>query len=145
MFGCARPTRPVWAWREPKEIARGEAELEWFRNLAPGEFDLRPSPHCDWRQIERSVLWRDVYQAVREGGYVIERREEITTDGCILVILLLMFWRQRDGRPLHVAVQFEPALPTEWMVRTVYDPRTRPQTWWASDGYEVRHRTKMPR
>lgn len=137
MSVATRALRPVWAWREPAEIAQGEAELEWFRSLGPEEYDLRPSRHCDWRQVERCLAWRDIRDAVREGGYVVERRVE-RTSGCELVVLLLMFWR-RGGQPLHVVVQFERALPTQWVVRTAYDPRTRPETWWAVDGYEVRH------
>lgn len=122
----------------PEQIALGEAELEAFRQLDPEEHDLRPAPHCDLRQIERGFTWRDVRDAVLDGGYVIERRVDYTVDRCRLVVLLLMYWR-KGGRPLHVVVQHDPAYPNEWTVRTAYDPSDRPHVWYASDGYEVRH------
>src|SRR5690606_7264886 len=108
-----------------KYIAIAETETELFQELmAEGKAQLVVSVHTQHRQFERAFSMSNIQEAVRN-GWPIYRNVE---NGMPMVLLMgFIKVGSTRYRPIHVPCKIlEDGV---WLVKTVYDPSTRPWQW----------------
>lgn len=108
-------------------LKKGQADFDRWCELPDDQRMLSFGEHALRRMVERA-LSSDAIRAAVEAGEVIERH----ASGQKLEVLVLAYIPvagRKRWRPVHIKLASHRAAPAEMLVKTVYDPSTRPWQW----------------